>query len=204
MGTKRASLVQQRQSPLRDRYRSVPAEAWITDSAETVNACGGDPFHGAVVPANGDASLRFGIHRAVGGFHDYPNPGDLLSAALAACFDSTLRMLADHLGIRLESLEVKVDAECDVRGCLLVERTVPVGFQRMRCRVRLQPKDDVDEETVQMLVAAAEKSCVVLQTLRNGVTVQAEIQADRPGALRVAETAVGASPSPAGKSDGAA
>ena len=178
MGAKRASLVQQRQSPLRDRYRSVPAEAWISDGAQTVNACDGDPFHGAVVPANGgDASLRFGIHRAVGGFHDYPNPGDILSAALAACFDSTLRMLADHLGIRLESLEVRVDAECDVRGCLLVERAVPVGFQSMRCRVRLQPKDDVDEETVQMLVAAAEKSCVVMQTLRNGVTVQAQIEA---------------------------
>jgi uncharacterized OsmC-like protein len=178
MGTQRASLVQQRQSPLRDRYRSVPAEARITDGAQTVNACGEDPFHGAVVPANGgDASLRFGIHRAVGGFHDYPNPGDLLSAALAACFDSTLRMLADHLGIRLESVEVRVDAECDVRGCLLVERAVPVGFQLMRCRVRLRPKDDVDEETIQMLVAAAEKSCVVMQTLRNGVAVQTRIDA---------------------------
>ena len=178
MGTKRASLVQQRQSPLRDRYRSVPAEAWITDSAQTVNACGGDPFHGTVVPANGgDASLRFGIHRAVGGFHDYPNPGDLLSAALAACFDSTLRILADHLGIRLESLEVKVDGECDVRGCLLVERDVPLGFQRMRCRVWLQPEDEIDQEALNMLVAATENSCVVLQTLRNGVTVQTEIEA---------------------------
>jgi uncharacterized OsmC-like protein len=179
MSTKRTSLVHQRQSPLRDRYRSVPDEARITDGAQTVNACDGDPFHGAVVPANGSGtSMQFGIHRAVGGFHDYPNPGDLLSAALAACFDSTLRMLADHLGIRLAFLEVKVDAECDVRGCLLVEPSVPVGFQRMHCRVRLQPEDDVKEEAIQMLVAAAEKSCVVLQTLRNGVTVQTRIEAD--------------------------
>src|SRR5689334_20963166 len=77
MSTKRASLVQKRQAPLRDRYRTVPAEAWITDRAHTVNAYDEDPFHGAVVPANGgDAALRFGIHRAIGGFHDYPNPGD--------------------------------------------------------------------------------------------------------------------------------
>lgn len=176
MGTKRASLVQQRQSPLRDRYRSDPAEARIIDSAQTVNACGGDPFHGVVVPANGaDAPLCFGIHRAVGGFQDHPNPGDLLSAALAACFDSTLRILAEHLGIRLTSLEVKVDAECDVRGCLLVDPAVPVGFQRMLCRVRLQ-SDDADDEKLQMLVAAAENSCVVFQTLRNGVTVQAQLE----------------------------
>ena len=117
MATATAKLVQQRQNPLRERYRRVPAEAWICDGAQTINGCGGDPFHGAVIPANNaGAPLCFGIHRAVGGDHDYPNPGDLLSAALAACFDSTLRMVADHLGVRLRSLEVEVEAECDVRG----------------------------------------------------------------------------------------
>lgn len=177
MGTRRESLVQRRQDPLRARYRSVPGDAWITDCAQTISACGGDPFHGVVVPANGaDAPVQFGIHRAVGGFHDYPNPGDLLSAALAACFDSTLRMIADHLGIRLESLEVKVDGECDVRGCLLVERAVAVGFQRMRCGVRLQTKEPVDEATIKTLLAAAEHSCVVMQTLRHGVAVHTQVE----------------------------
>ena len=85
-------------------------------------------------------------------------------------------MIADHLGIRLESLEVKVDAECDVRGCLLVERSVPVGFQRMRCSVRLQTTDRLDEEAIRRLIAAAEHSCVVMQTLRNGVTVQTQVE----------------------------
>jgi len=178
MGTRSAGMVQQRQAPLRERYRRVPAEAWINDGARTIDACGGDPFHGNVVPANGgDAPLRFGIHRAIGGLHDYPNPGDLLSAALAACFDSTLRMVAEHLGIRLESLDVAVAADCDVRGCLQVDPAVPVGFQRMRCRVRLQPGNAVDENKMRMLVAVAENCCVVLQTLRNGVTVEAEIEA---------------------------
>lgn len=173
MAKPNSSAVQRRQGPLRDRYRRLPDEAWITDGAQTVNGCGADPFHGAVAPANSSgAPLRFGIHRAVGGDHDYPNPGDLLSAALAACLDSTMRMLADHLGIRLASLEVEVKAECDVRGCLLVARAVPVGFQRMHCRVRLQPEGEVDAEQLQMLVAAAENSCVVLQTLRNGVAVE--------------------------------
>src|SRR5262245_60493597 len=190
MGTIRAGLVQQRQAPLRERYRSVPAEARIIDRAQTINACGGDAFHGVVVPANGtDAPLSFGIHRAVGGFHDDPNPGDLLSAALAACFDSTLRMIAEHLGIRLATLDVTVDAECDVRGCLLVDPAVPVGFQRMRCRVRLETDEDVDERKLQMLMAAAENSCVVMQTLRNGVTVQ--IEADRSTATTACAPATG-------------
>jgi len=171
------NLVQQRQSPLREQYRRTPSDAWIVDGAQTVDSCAGDAFHGAVVPANSSGSpVRFGIHRAIGGDHDLPNPGDLLSAALAACFDSTLRMLAEHLGIRLKSLTVEVEAECDVRGCLLIERAVPVGFQSMRCRVRLQPEDPVNDEDLQMLVAAAENSCVVMQTLRKGVKVEAALE----------------------------
>ncbi len=190
MATAKAKLVQQRQAPLRERYRRVPTEAWIRDGARTINGCGEDPFHGAVLPANGaGAPLRFGIHRAVGGDHDYPNPGDLLSAALAACLDSTLRMLADHLEVPLRSLEVDVEAECDVRGCLLVERSVPVGFQRMHCSVRLQPEGRVGAERLQMLLGAAEASCVVLQTLRNGVTVTARIDAADAAAVEPALTA---------------
>jgi len=169
------------------RYRSAPAAAWISDGAQTISACGGDPFHGVVVPANStDAPFQFGIHRAVGGFHDYPNPGDFLSAALAACFDSTLRMIAEHLSIHLEYLEVKVDAECDVRGCLLVEHAVPVGFQRMRCGVTLKTKDHVDDETIKRLIAAAEHSCVVMQTLRNGVIVQTQVETNRAVATMAA------------------
>jgi uncharacterized OsmC-like protein len=169
-------IVKQRQDPLRARYRTVAGDARITDSARTAADGAGDPFHGTVVPGDGHgAHWRVGIHRAVGGYHDLPNPGDMLCAALASCLDTTLRMVADRLEIHLKSLEVTVDAEVDVRGTLVVDRGVPVGFQRMQCRVHLQPSDDADLAKVQMLLAAAEHSCVVLQTLRNGVLVDARI-----------------------------
>lgn len=182
MAPAKAKLVQQRQNPLRERYRSVPAEAWIRDGAQTINGCAGDAFHGAVIPDNsGGTPLCFGIHRAIGGDHDFPNPGDLLSSALAACFDSTLRMIAEHLGVRLQSLEVKVQAELDVRGCLMVDRSVPVGFQKMHCSVRLQPEGQVDAKTLQTLLRTAENCCVVLQTLRNGVNVSTQVEPELLG-----------------------
>lgn len=178
MGTKKANLVQLRQSPLRQQYAKVPADATIFDSAHTLNACAGDEFHGSVVPSNNSGeALPFGIHRAVGGDHDLPNPGDLLCSALAACLDSSIRMLAAHFDLPLKSLQVKVTAEVDVRGCLMVQRGVPVGFQRMHCIVLLTPSGDVDQDQLQGLLTAAENCCVVMQTLRNGVTVQAELAA---------------------------
>ena len=169
-------IVKQRQDPLRDRYRVAPEEAWIIDSARTVQNGVEDPFHSTVAPGEGhDVRWRIGIHRAVGGYHDLPSPGDILCAALASCLDSTLRMIADRLEVSIRLLEVLVHAEIDVRGTLLVDRSVPVAFQRMECSVRLEPAANTPPEKVKMLLAAAEHSCVVLQTLRTGVPVQTRL-----------------------------
>jgi uncharacterized OsmC-like protein len=119
---------------------------------------------------NGEAR-RVGIHRAVGGFHDLPNPGDLLCAALAACFDTTLRMLAARFRVPIERLSVQVTGNVDVRGTLAVDRGVQVGFQSLDCRVDLETADGATPEAVERLLAGAERACVVLQTLRHGVPV---------------------------------
>jgi uncharacterized OsmC-like protein len=166
--------VRARQQPLRDRYKVAPAEAVITDHACTINGVETDPFHGTVVPGSQDYGVvwPFGIHRAVGGDHDGPNPGDLLCAALATCLDSTIRIIANRLAITLVALEVDVTADVDVRGTLVVDRAVPVGFQTMRCQVTIQAAEGTDPSLVKKLVAAAEYSCVNLQTLRSGVAVE--------------------------------
>jgi uncharacterized OsmC-like protein len=177
MTTKTASLVQQRQAPLCEQYAKSPSDARIFDGAHTLNACSDDPFHGWVVPNHGSGeSMRFGIHSAVGGDHDLPNPGDLLSAGLAACLDATLRMVASHMAIPLKSVQVAVAAECDVRGCLMVDPRVAVGFQRLRCSVNLVPEGDIDARKLHNLLAAAESCCVVMQTLRGGVSVVTELE----------------------------
>lgn len=166
------SVVKDRQEPLRNRYRTAPQAAWITDRAQTLNGRASDPLHGHVVPGDGyGAPWKFGIHRAVGGYHDAPNPGDILCAALAACQESTLLMVADRLGLRIESINSTVTADVDVRGTLVVDRTVPVGFQAMSNVVRITPARGNDPIQLQRLLAAAEHSCVVLQTLRAGVPV---------------------------------
>jgi len=163
-----------RQEPLRERYQVAPEEAKITDRARTSWDVDADPFHGQVIPGSQDYGEKwaFGIHRAVGGDHDAPNPGDLLCAALASCLDSTIRIIADRLGIMLTSLEVDVEADVDVRGTLIVDKAVPVGFQKMRCKVEIKTARDTDPNLTRKLLAAAEYSCVNLQTLRAGVPVE--------------------------------
>ena len=165
--------VRSRQDPLRKHYRESPSDAKITDRAISTSGTEMDPFHGTVVPGSEPHGVvwSFGIHRAVGGDHDLPNPGDLLAAALAACLDSTIRIIAGRMGVPLLSLSVDVAADVDVRGCLLVDRTVPIGFQEMRCHVAIKAAEGTDPQLVQMLLAASENCCVNFQTLRGGVPI---------------------------------
>ena len=172
-----SSIVKRRQEPLRARYQTAAHDARILDSARSLDSCAKDPFHG-VVMIGGEQSgpWKFGIHRAVGGYHDLPNPGDLLCAALASCLDATVRMIADRLDIRLDHLEVSVEASADARGTLLLDRSVPVGFQAMDCKVSLQATNG-EAAKIERLIRAAEQSCIVLQTLRGGISPQLYISA---------------------------
>lgn len=174
MAEQNSMTVRERQDPLRERYKSAPEEAAITDRARTSEGTETDPFHGFVLPGDEEFGIRwpFGIHRAVGGYHDAPNPGDVLCASLAVCLDSTIRMIADRLGVGLASLAVHVTADVDVRGTLVVDRNVPVGFQSMQCHVEMKAAEGTEQKLVERLLAAAEHSCVVLQTLRSGVPVE--------------------------------
>lgn len=167
------SYVSERQDPLRHQYRTEPEAAQITDRARAVRGLELDPFHGIVVPGtrDGQSVVKVGAHAAVGGYHDDPNPGDILCAALACCLDSTLRMIANRLGVRLTRLEVDVTADVDVRGALMVDDQTPVGFTAMRCDVDLAVAEGTSKSLLDGLLAAAERCCIVMNTLRGGVPV---------------------------------
>jgi hypothetical protein len=107
----KTASVRGNQAPLRTHYQYSPRSAQVIDHARTAGNDPTDPFHSRVEPMPGSGvSIPVGVHRAVGGLHDAPTPGDILCAALAACQDSTLRMVANILGITLEYLSVEVTA----------------------------------------------------------------------------------------------
>lgn len=113
-------------------------------------------------------------------FDDLPNPGHLLCAALAACMDSTVRMIADRLGVRLERLEVEVNGHADVRGCLAMSRSVRPGFRQMQCRLALELDPGLDPQVGAMLVRQTEKLRVILDTLRNGTPIAVDFEVAHP------------------------
>lgn len=159
-----------RQQPLCEAYRGRPELAVITDRAMTfsANIPAAMPLYGEVRLEGGrPIDLTYGVHKAVGGDGDYPVPGEILCAAIAACLDSTIRIIANRMGVPINRLSVDVEAKVDVRGTLLVDKAVPVGFQQMTICVDIDVPGVVTKQQVERLVSAAEHSCVVLQTIKN-------------------------------------
>lgn len=155
------------QKPLRASYKSTPALATVTDHARTRSAALHDPFRTCVEPMNGcGVMVPIGTHAALGGPHDAPTPGDMLCAALAACQDSAFRMVANLLRIEITQLEVRVTATADVRGSMAMDPAVPVGFQTMSCDVVFSVKAGTSPALIKKLKVAAERCCVVQQTLK--------------------------------------
>ena len=163
-----SAIVYNAQKPLRAEYKQTPESAMVTDHARTSGQDASDPFHSRVEPMDGcGVVIPVGVHAAVGGTHEAPTPGDLLCAALAACQDSAVRMVANILGVELTSLEVRVTAAVDVRGTMAMDPAIPVGFQSMSCDVNLQAKDGTPPDLLEKLRFAAERCCVVQQTLKS-------------------------------------
>lgn len=168
----RAPLVRERQASLRGIYREAPAKAWVVDHACIESRDLQDPFHGTVrFGSVSTAEATYAVHGALGGTHDGPVPGDLLCAALASCQESSVRMVSNVFGVRLTALKVDVQAGVDVRGTLGMDPNVPVGFQWFRVDVRVRVGNGTPPDRLKQVVKAAERSCVVLQTLRRGVPV---------------------------------
>lgn len=156
------------QAPLRQRYKQSPETAIVTDHAASGGGDASDPFHSHVEPMDGcGVRVPVGMHAALGGPHDAPCPGDLLCAALAACQDMSIRVVASMMGIELLSLRVAVRGTLDVRGVLGIAPDVPVGFQSMHCEVTWKAADGTPPEMLARLRVAAERCCVVSQTLRH-------------------------------------
>lgn len=179
------STARQRQAPLRRAYAEGCAQAISTKRVVSVPSPGTDLWHGRITaPSFPESRWDYGIDAKVGGDDDRPNPGHLLCAALAACLESTTRVMADHFDVQLEELTVEVVGDVDTRGCLAVDRGIRPGFRHIDAEIRLRPAPGTDLKRVQHMLDQAQALCVTLDTVRHGVPI--DVTTAVAGSLHVA------------------
>ena len=174
------------QATLRSVYQLAPQAARVANHATTVDRDPADPFRATVFVGSGDADvIPFAVDRALGGPNGAPSPGDLFCAALAASQDSSIRMAANVLGVRIEALSVDVRGWVDLRGTMGINPDVPVGYQALECTIRIQVAAGAAHERVRQMLIDAERACIVLATVRRSVPVHTRVEqaAAQPAAL---------------------
>jgi len=157
------------QAPIKEKYRGDPAAARITLRAR--GALDGAGI--ACKVETGRAVATAGLHPATGGSGLELCSGDMLLEALVACAGVTLKAVATALEIPLKGGSVIAEGDLDFRGTLGVAKDAPVGFAAIRLAFEVDA--DAPAERLEQLLKLAERYCVVYQTLRAGVPVEARL-----------------------------
>lgn len=153
------------QAPLRERYADDSAAA-----TTPLHATGDWRDDGITTTVDGWAGpVRAGLHPATGGTGEDACSGDLLLEALLACAGVTMRSVATMMGPDVRSARLTARSTFDARGTLGLDRSVPVGVDRIEVVAELDC--DADDAALARLADSTERYCVVGQSLATPPTV---------------------------------
>ena len=152
------------QTPLKEQYRANAHAALVTLHAQGV--LGEQEVSCSV--ETGRALVNAGLHPASGGDGSHACSGDMLLQALVACAGVTLQSVAINRGVTVTG-RVLAEGDLDFRGTMGVDRDVPVGFTAIR--LTFDVESDADAASLESVLTATERYCVVLQTLQGSPAI---------------------------------
>ena len=127
-------------------------------------------FGGTVEGASGKLSAPTATQSELGGPGTGTNPEELMAAAHANCFTSTLTSIARSRRIDLESVETSAITRLEWGD----GHDHHLASSRLAVRIR----SGSPEETVRDLVQQAERECPVCQAIRGNVEMTVDFQFD--------------------------
>ena len=122
----------------------------------------------------GDWKFVAGMSPKYGGSNEGPNPGIFGRAALGTCLAISYGMWAARLDVPLESVEVDIHADYDVRGELAVSPDVRPAYSAVRYVVRVESQ--ASEVDVLRVLDTADRYSSYVDLFAHGVPLQREVQ----------------------------
>ncbi|MDH5638039.1 MAG: OsmC family protein [Nitrospinota bacterium] len=111
-----------------------------------------------------------------GGDDKAPNPMEMMLMALGSCVGAVYVEYAAMLDIELETVNVELSGDIDLRGLFNVADVNP-GFNNVSYKVRL--KTSADEAKTQELIDLAGTHCPVSSTMKLATPVAAEVTVEK-------------------------
>lgn len=112
----------------------------------------------------------------LGGANQFANPQEHLLAALNSCMMVGYVALCSLKGIRLESLEIDVEGDIDLRGFLALEEGVAPGYESLAYTVRI--KGDAPAEAFEEIHQAVMQTSPNFYNLSRAVALNAKLQVE--------------------------
>ncbi len=104
-----------------------------------------------------------------------PTPIEFLLHGLAACITAGIGNIAAARGVKLTSVESRVEGDIDLRGILGLSGDVRNGYERIR--ITFDISGDAPPEKLRQIVEQSKARSAVFDVLTNGVPVDVTINA---------------------------
>ena len=102
-----------------------------------------------------------------------PTPVEFLLHAIAACITAGIGNIAAARGVKLTSVESRVEGDIDLQGILGLSDQVRNGFQRMRVNFKIT--GEASPEKLREIVEQSKARSAVYDVLTNGMPVEISI-----------------------------
>jgi uncharacterized OsmC-like protein len=164
--------VEKIRSAIDELGRSLAGTPGKTGQDSTATATLKDGLHFQVVGPRGE--VHTDMPAAVGGAASAFPPGWLLRAGLASCTGSVIAMRAASLGVKLDTLEITVTSESDIRGMIGLDQKISAGLRGLRTQVKIGAAN-ASADQLREIVRWGEEHSPVASTLREAPGSRLEI-----------------------------
>jgi uncharacterized OsmC-like protein len=155
---------------LADQCRADPSKA-VGEMWAVCDSLPGDPMKWSVVGSPGSQrEITIANHPSLGGDGSGPCPGELVTMALAACMDGTVRMTADLMEMELDRIRVEVVNRGDIRELLRINDVDITGPTGITMTIEIEASGETEERLATLRNAAM--GSAVLNMLRGETPVE--------------------------------
>ena len=100
-------------------------------------------------------------------------PLEIVLAALASCLTGGVASIAQHRGVQLNSVEVRVEGDMDMSGVLGIDPDARLGFNSIR--VHFEIDADASDDEVAGIVAQSQKRSAIYDVITNPGNVRTTV-----------------------------
>lgn len=136
---------------------------------ETFSGAGGDHTHTCNVEFDADhPAVLCGKGQGI-------TPVEFLLHALSGCLMAGVGNIAAARGVKLESVECRIEGNADLRGLLGIDKTVRNGFSDISVKFNIQ--GDAPADKLAAIIEQSKQRSAVFDVITNQVPVSIEVEA---------------------------